>query len=104
MLCRSQARAAETTANVLSATIALLALYPEEQEWVYGSIIHAIGDRAPVRFVYNIVQSCLPFAEIYTSRPLTTTMSWMASLRASTRVFGFSVSPVPLQARLYKKS
>lgn len=38
----------ETTANTLAATLALLALYPEEQEWVYQSIKKHIGDRKPV--------------------------------------------------------
>ena len=38
----------ETTANTLTATLALLALYPEEQEWVYQSILDTIGEREPV--------------------------------------------------------
>ncbi|KAL5524766.1 hypothetical protein ACEPAF_9912 [Sanghuangporus sanghuang] len=37
----------ETTANTLSAALILLALNPDKQEWVYNSIISAIGDRIP---------------------------------------------------------
>ncbi|KAL5483373.1 hypothetical protein ACEPAI_8604 [Sanghuangporus weigelae] len=38
----------ETTANSLAATLGLLALNPDEQEWVYNSIIETIGGREPV--------------------------------------------------------
>ncbi|THH08156.1 hypothetical protein EW145_g2891 [Phellinidium pouzarii] len=37
----------ETTANTLAATLGLLALYQDEQEWVYQSIKSALGDREP---------------------------------------------------------
>ncbi|KAI5116138.1 hypothetical protein M0805_006319 [Coniferiporia weirii] len=37
----------ETTANTLAATLALLAIYPDEQEWVYQSIKDVLGDREP---------------------------------------------------------
>ncbi|KAI5120962.1 hypothetical protein M0805_006635 [Coniferiporia weirii] len=37
----------ETTANTLAATLALLALYPDEQEWVYESITDVLGNREP---------------------------------------------------------
>ncbi|KAL5512726.1 hypothetical protein ACEPAG_2992 [Sanghuangporus baumii] len=37
----------ETTANTLSAALALLALNPDKQDWVYNSITSAIGDRIP---------------------------------------------------------
>ncbi|EJD03263.1 cytochrome P450 [Fomitiporia mediterranea MF3/22] len=35
----------ETSANSLAVTLALLALYPEEQDWVYRSIVDVVGDR-----------------------------------------------------------
>ncbi|KAI5115166.1 hypothetical protein M0805_003202, partial [Coniferiporia weirii] len=37
----------ETTANTLATTLALLALYPDEQEWVFQSIKDVLGDREP---------------------------------------------------------
>lgn len=40
---------AETIANTLAATLALLALYQEEQDWVYRSIKSILGDREPVK-------------------------------------------------------
>ena len=39
----------ETTANTLSAALALLAVHPETQDWLYNSIKQTIGDREPVR-------------------------------------------------------
>ena len=40
----------ETTAVSLTATLAYLALYPEEQEKAYNEIISIIFDRDPVSF------------------------------------------------------
>ncbi|KAH8831562.1 cytochrome P450 [Flagelloscypha sp. PMI_526] len=35
----------ETSANALAALLGLLALYPDEQEWVYKSIVDTVGDK-----------------------------------------------------------
>ena len=39
----------KTSAHTLAYAFILLALYPEEQEWVYQTIVEQLGDREPVR-------------------------------------------------------
>jgi predicted component of type VI protein secretion system len=48
----------ETSANTLSATIAMLALYQEEQERVYQVVMDVLGDRQqPVRILLDVLES-----------------------------------------------
>ncbi|KLO17922.1 cytochrome P450 [Schizopora paradoxa] len=51
----------ETTANTLAATMGMLAVYPEAQEYVYRGIVDVLGDREPTFDDFDsltVVQAC----------------------------------------------